>query len=74
MVDRRPGAVGIVDGCGEAGVKPAAEALVDEGRVGGCGLVAGIEAQREFVRAAEIVVGRLAHEPGCRWRRAVTGD
>ena len=74
VMDRRPGPIGIFDGRGGAGIDPAADAFVDESCVGCGGLVPGIEAQRKFVVATEIVVGTLAQETGFRWRGTVASD
>lgn len=64
MVDHWRRAVGIFDRCGEAGMKPATEPLVELASVGRGGLVFRIEAGCEFDVVAEIVVRSVADEAG----------
>ena len=60
MVDHWRRAVGIFDRCGEAGMKPAAEPLVELASVGRGRLIFRIEADGEFDVPAEVVVRSVA--------------
>src|SRR3546814_2765929 len=64
-------AVGIFDRCGETGMKPAAEPLVELASVGRGRLIFRIEADGEFDVAAEVVVRSVADEGGALGGRSI---
>jgi hypothetical protein len=73
VVDHRRGGGRVVDRGGEAGVKPAADALLDAEGVFGGGLVLIVEADGQLDLAAEVVVRCFALELYTRRGRAVAG-